>query len=384
MQRYNEKKFANMDWLLLVAVAFLCLFGLVAIANATASPYSPDGSTGIAGILSRLNLYYVRLQLIWIVTGTALAAMTAYFDYRLYQRFAVYLYLFGLALLVIVLFMPAGRGGVKNSIPITANFGIQPGELVKLAYIVMMAKLFADRDAPIKNVKEIVPFIVITAVPIALVVLQKEIGTALTYIAIFAVMMFLSGTGWKLLMGMGLAAGVASVPAWFVLSEYMQNRILNFLDPTRDLENSGYNVLYAKTAAGSGQIWGKGLFQEGNLSQLDYVPEKHTDFIFSVTAEAVGLVGSLLIVAVFIFVLFRILRIARTSRDAFGTMVCIGVMAMFFFHIFENICMNIGLMPVTGIPLPFLSYGGSAMWANLMGIGMCLSVALRRKSGFFK
>ena len=169
-----------------------------------------------------------------------------------------------------------------------------------------------------------------------------------------------------------------------MLKEYQRNRILNFLDPTRDLENSGYNVLYAKTAAGSGQLWGKGLFQEGSLSQLDYVPEKHTDFIFSVTAESVGLVGCMLIVVVFLFMLVRILHIAKTSRDVFGTMVCIGVMSMFFFHIFENICMNIGLMPVTGIPLPFLSYGGSAMWANLMGIGICVSIALRRKSGFFK
>jgi len=183
---------------------------------------------------------------------------------------------------------------------------------------------------------------------------------------------------------MGLLGAASLVPIWFVLSDYQRDRVLDFLDPTRNLSGSGFNVYYAKTAAGSGRIWGKGLFQEGALSQLDYVPEKHTDFIFSVTAEAVGLVGSVLIVLAFILVLLRIIRVARTGRDSFGSMLCVGVCSMLFFHIFENICMNIGLMPVTGIPLPFLSYGGSAMWANLIGIGLVLSVAMRRKTSFFR
>lgn len=367
------------DWLLVALVLALCLLGLVTIANATCDPYAENGATGLAGIAARINPYYVLRQLVWIGTGLVLGIAFAAIDYRIWRPLIWYAYGFGVLLLIIVLFMPAGRGNVKNAIYITETLSFQPGELAKIPYILTMAALLGARTTPVKHVRELLVYLAVTALPVGLIIAEGEVGTALVFMCIFVGMMFLSGTDWKLLLGMGLVAAVSAIPVWFLLSEYQRNRILDFLDPSRNLDSSGYNVLYAKTATGTGRVWGKGLFREGALSQLDYVPEKHTDFIFSVTAEAVGLVGCLIIVGVLLMLLVRMLRIARTASDSFGSLICIGVAAMMFFHIAENICMNIGLLPVTGIPLPFLSYGGSPMWANMMGVGLALSVSMRRR-----
>ncbi|MBE5761101.1 MAG: rod shape-determining protein RodA [Clostridiales bacterium] len=377
----NEQNFRKlMDWWLFSAIVLLCLCGVVFILNATCDPYSETGETGLLGVISRINPYYVRSQLIWLLTGTVLALIAGAFDYKIYRQLAIWIYAFGMFLLALVLFMPAGRGNVKNAIYITDTLSFQPGELVKLCYIVMMARLLSTREGPIQKVRELFPYLLYTALPVGLVILEREVGTALVYLCIFAGMLFLSGTNWKLLVGMGLSAGVCAVPIWFVLGDYQRERILNFLDPSRDVSNTGYHVNNAKMVAGTGELWGKGLFREGAMSQLDYVPEKHTDFIFAVTAEAIGLVGCMILVALFVFVIIRMLKIARTARDSFGSMICIGVASMMAFHIVENICMNIGLLPVTGIPLPFLSYGGSAMWTNLIASAMVLSVSMRRKN----
>lgn len=373
------KLLKNIDWLLVALVLILCLLGLVTIANATCDPYAENGETGLAGILARINPYYLVRQVIWVGTGLVLGVAFTLIDYRLWRQLIWYIYGFGIFLLVLVLFMPAGRGNVKNAIQITESLSFQPGELTKIPYILTMASLLGARNTPVKRVRELIPYLAVTALPAVLILMEGELGTVLVFLCIFVGMMFLSGTDWKLLLGMGLVGAVSAVPIWFMLSDYRRDRILDFLDPTRNLNSSGYNVLYAKTATGTGRLWGKGLFREGALSQLDYVPEKHTDFIFSVTAEAVGLVGCLIIVGMFLFLLVRMLKIARTAPDSFGSLIAIGVAAQMFFHIAENICMNIGLLPVTGIPLPFLSYGGSPMWANMMGVGLVLSVSMRRK-----
>lgn len=178
---------------------------------------------------------------------------------------------------------------------------------------------------------------------------------------------------------MVLAGGTACVAIYPFLSEFRQERILSFLDPSRDTSGTGYQVRYSKIAVGSGQVTGKGLFQEGAISQLDFVPEKHTDFIFSVTAESVGFVGCMFIIALYFVLILRLFYLAYKVTDRFGSLVIAGVASMLLFHIFENIGMTIGIMPVTGIPLPFLSYGGSSMLANMAAIGFVLNVVKRQQ-----
>lgn len=384
MERLGDKPYKKIDWLLLGAVLCLCIFGLVTLASVTCDPYAENGLSGLAGIASRMNSRIVLMQILWICTGLLLCAVCMVFDYSVFKTFSLYIYLAGILLLVALLVMQrlsVGSGRASNAIYFTDNISIQPGELAKLAYIVFMARALSDREEPVRTVRQLLPFLVITAIPVGLIILGKEVGTALTFLCIFAGMMFLAGTDWKLLAGLALAGCAAMVPLWFLLNGFQRDRILDFLDPSRDVLGSGYQVDRAKTAAGSGQLFGKGLFSEGLLGQLDYVPDEHTDFIFSVTAEAVGFVGASLLVLGLAFVLWRIMRNARRARDRFGEMLCCGVAAMMFFHITENLCMNVGLLPVTGIPLPFISYGGSAMWANLIGIGLVLSVHMRRRTG---
>ncbi len=375
----DRRQRRTFDWPYLVTVLLLCIFGLVTIASATCDPYAPEGETGLRAVFSRIHWRLIAYQALWMATGIGLGFLAAWVEPGLYKQLAVYIFGFGMALLIAVLFMPAGRGNVRNAIYITEDLSFQPGELVKLCYVVMMAKLLSMREKPVAKLPEMIPFLVCTGLMVVLILAQREVGTALVYLFIFVVMMFVSGTSWKPLAILGGSGAVALVPIWFLLDDYQKDRILNFLDPTRDLIDSGLNVNYAKKAAASGGMFGKGLFEEGALSQLDYVPEHHTDFIYSVTVEAVGWVGGMLLLAALLFVVWRILRNARLSGDSFTSLVCVGIASMMLFHIIENVCMNIGLLPVTGIPLPFISYGGSSMWANLIGAAMVLGVSLRRK-----
>ena len=216
--------------------------------------------------------------------------------------------------------------------------------------------------------------------PLLLVLRQPDWGTAMVYIAIVAGMLFAAGLDWRFGV-VGVSGFLASIPLlWnFVLNEFQRERVLVFLDPSRDLQGSGLQVLKSRVAIGSGGLFGKGFFQEGALSQLDYIPEKHNDFIFAVAGETMGFVGCLVIVALFLVLILRMMQQAGRARDRFGMLVIVGVVSMFLFHIFENIGMTIGLMPVTGIPLPFLSYGGSNMLTNMIAVGLVLNIAMRRE-----
>jgi len=182
----------------------------------------------------------------------------------------------------------------------------------------------------------------------------------------------------KLFAGILMTGAISAVPVWFIIGDDRRNRVLTFLDPSRDTAGAGYQVMHSKIAIGSGQLMGQGLFREGGFSQLDFVPVKSSDFIFSVTAESVGFVGSMVLLALFIMLLMRMLMLSATLTDKFSKLVVAGVLFMMLFHVFENIGMTIGLMPVTGIPLPFISYGGSSMWANLIAMGLVFNVAMRR------
>ena len=369
----------HLDIPLVLLTATLVIFGLIAVANATIDPYAGSDRSGLFGVLDRLTTNSFYWQLAWVGVGIAAIVLIMLFDYRIYGELAIWIYGAALVLLVLVLFQTAGRGNVKAWFSwMGGNRSFQPSEICKLAIIISLARQISRHDGPIVKLRDFLPVLLNFAIPFALVVLQDDIGTALVFAAIFLGMLFVSGLGWKLIAGLAATGVTACVAVWPFLSNFRQDRVLDFLDPARDTSGTGYQVRYSKIAVGSGQAAGKGLFQEGAISQLDFVPEKHTDFIFSVTAESVGFIGCLLIVVLYFLLILRLFTLSYKVKDRFGSLIIAGVASMFLFHIFENIGMTIGIMPVTGIPLPFMSYGGSNMLANLAAVGLVLNVVKRQ------
>mgnify|MGYP000072545609 FL=1 len=370
----------HLDIPLVLLTATLVIFGLIAVANATIDPYAGSDRSGLFGVLDRLTTNSFYWQLAWVGVGIAAIVLIMLFDYRIYGELAIWIYGAALVLLVLVLFQTAGRGNVKAWFSwMGGNRSFQPSEICKLAIIISLARQISRHDGPIVKLRDFLPVLLNFAIPFALVVLQDDIGTALVFAAIFLGMLFVSGLGWKLIAGLAATGVTACVAVWPFLSEFRQDRVLDFLDPARDTSGTGYQVRYSKIAVGSGQAAGKGLFQEGAISQLDFVPEKHTDFIFSVTAESVGFIGCLLIVVLYFLLILRLFTLSYKVKDRFGSLIIAGVASMFLFHIFENIGMTIGIMPVTGIPLAFMSYGGSNMLANLAAVGLVLNVVKRQQ-----
>jgi rod shape determining protein RodA len=257
---------------------------------------------------------------------------------------------------------------------------VQPSEVAKIALIVTLAWDLSKKERGIRKIGELIIVLVKVMIPLVLILMQPDLGTALVYIFITAVMLVASGTR-GILLGLLTGAGVfAVIPMWtFVFEDAQKTRILTFLDPSLDPLGSGYNVIHSKTAIGSGQMAGKGFFNPSALSQLNYIPVQRSDFIFAVTGETLGFWWSAVIILVFAALILRMMILAHRTQDRFGSFLIIGVASMMFFHIFENIGMSIGLMPVTGIPLPFFSYGGSSMITNMLGIGLVEGVYLRHK-----
>jgi rod shape determining protein RodA len=215
-------------------------------------------------------------------------------------------------------------------------------------------------------------------IAIFLVLMQPDFGSSLVLMVILLVMIFLSGIELKYLAGMFVIGLIIAVIGWFFLADYQKNRLINFVDPSNDPRGSGYNVIQSVIAVGSGGVNGKGL-GHGSQSQLNFLPEKHTDFIFSVIGEEFGFIGIGILLILFLFLLWQLINVARDAKDNYGSLVVIGIVAMFFFHIFENVGMTMGLMPITGIPLPFISYGGSAMVSSIIAIGFIINVDIRKK-----
>ncbi len=376
----GRRGMGSLDWPLILIVAALTCIGLIAVANATIDPYQPSEGTGIFAVLSRLTTDSFYWQLAWVGVGLIAIFAIMLFDYRIYGELAPYVFGVMALLLIVVLFQDAGRGNVTAWFSwMGGSRSFQPSEICKIAITITLAKHISRFNGPIVKFKDFLPVFIHFAVPFGLIVAQGDVGTALVFLAIFLGMLFVSGLGWKIIAGLGVAGATACVAIWPFLSEFRQDRVLNFINPARDTSASGYQVRYSKIAIGSGQVSGKGLFQEGAISQLDFVPEKHTDFIFSVTAESVGFIGCMLIVLLYLALILRLFYLSYKMNDRFGGLIIAGIASMLLFHIFENIGMTIGLMPVTGIPLPFLSYGGSNMLANLASIGLVLNVVKRQQ-----
>jgi len=354
----------HIDYSLLLAVIFLCLMSLLIIYSTTHMK-----------TMDETSLFFTQRQLIFIITGLLLCILIAMIDYHEIEKFATFLYILVILLLIYVVLFGRISGGSRRWIEI-AEFDFQPAEFAKIALIFFLANFLTKQQERLSySVYFLLPF-VFTGVLVLLIFLQPDLGTSLVFLVILLSMIFIAGIRWKYILIMFFIA-LASFPImWTLLKEYQKDRLILFLNPELDPFGAGYNIIQSKVAIGSGGLFGQGLFS-GIQSQLKFLPAQHTDFVFSVIGEEMGFIGALLLFGLFAFILWKGIKIARDAPDLFGTFLAAGVVAFYFFHVLINIGMTMGLFPATGLPLPFVSYGGTFMISNFIGIGILLSIHIR-------
>ena len=368
---------AHVDWVLILLVFGLAAFGVLAVSVATFSTSSETEDTLLNYIVS--SYYGQRQGIFFFVSMVAIGVMMAV-PYELIRRYSMLIYIGACGLLGVAL---AGEAaGVKAWIDIIWGYTLQPSEFVKLACIVVTAKYLEGTNNPMGTFKEFVRIALLVGFPWLLTLAQGEMGSVIVMVFVFAVMMFFGGIRYRIIAGVAVTAviGIALLIGYTMSSNsdsYRLMRILSFIDPSVD-EAASYQVSQSKIAIGSGGWDGIGTFVPGSFSQLDYVPEDWTDFIFSTIGEAFGFVGCALIVLLYMAIILRMLYLAMYTHNRFGQQCIIGVMSMLLFHVWENVGMTTGRMPVTGIPLPFLSYGGSNLLTNMVGIGLVINVVRNR------
>ena len=327
---------------------------------------------------------HVKLTVINILIGSLLAYGTTLIDYRLLRAYTPVIW--GAAVIGLILVLIPGVGLEVNSaqawIALPGGFQLQPAELAKIAIIVGIAMILADRDRADKDptTSDVLMALALAAVPILLIVAQPDLGTVLIISAAVVAMIGASGAQARWVVGLLLlgVVGVVTAIQTGAVSEYQVARLESFVDPSADPQATGYQLRQSRITIGSGGLLGKGLF-DGPQTNGRFVPEQQTDFIFTVAGEEIGFLGCSVILLLYLLIFIRAFSICRRSSDLFGRLVCIGVIAWFAFQTFENIGMTMGLMPMTGVPLPFLSYGGSSMFANLIGVGLLLNVHARSR-----
>jgi len=357
-------KLIKLDWVMLVPVFLLLFLGLIALWSVSFQDATLDPGN-------------LEKQIVSAIIGLVLMLFFAFYDYRVLSSYSTKLYFAIVFLLFLVIIFGTTVRGHTGWIGV-GSFRFQPVEIAKLILIIFLASFFSKKKNQLSIVMRIIASIMLVSIPLFLVLKQPDIGSSVLIVGIWAIMLSVSGISKKNLAVLLLLGMVACSSTWFVLKNYQKERIINFIDPNNDPQGSGYNVIQSMVAVGSGKMVGKGLGQ-GTQSQLDFLPEKHTDFIFAVIAEELGFFGGALVLALFGVIFWRIKEVARTSRDNFGYLLSVGIVVMIFLQALVNIGMNIGMMPVTGVPLPLLSYGGSSLVITLASIGIVQSVFLRRE-----
>lgn len=352
------------EWALLFTVLCLSIFGITVIYSATRT----------------LNtISNVIVQSASFLIGTAGLLFAWRFDYEQFKGIIKPIYIFSVIILIaVLLFGISGDWGARSWIRFGV-VGIQPSEIAKICFIITFSYHLSAVEEDLNRVPVVFGLVLHLLLLVGLIMLQPDLGSTLVFLFMFVCMLFTAKISWKYIIPVG-CAGVLSLPLIYkyMLSEYQQKRIQVFFNPELDPLNRGYNVIQSKIAVGSGQLWGKG-FLNGTQNQLGYLPTKYTDFIFSVICEEFGLIGALAVTLALFFVIWKCFKIAQHADNLFGRYICVGVGAMLLFHVFENIGMCLGLMPVTGIPLPFISYGGTSLITMLTGIGLVMSVSYHNK-----
>jgi rod shape determining protein RodA len=362
---FDRRLLQCFDWGLLALTLAIGAVGLVALYSAvSAGAMEPD-----------ITLF--KKQLIWYGGGMGVMVFCFIFDYKQFERFANFIYLASVGSLAAVLFFGKYVGGSRRWLPL-GPFSLQPSEMAKVAVIIVLARYYAKLiNTDGLTLRDLMGPALLTAVPFALIVRQPDLGTAMV-IALIAGALTLFAKIERRAFSWLVATFAMLIPSvWFFLRGYQKQRILTFLNPDRDPLGAGYHIIQSKIAIGSGMVTGKG-FLKGTQNALSFLPEQHTDFIFSVLAEEWGLMGTLTVIFLFLFIIAWGLRIAGRCRDPFGTLLAVGVTAMIAWQVLINIGMVMGLMPVVGVTLPFISYGGSSIITMMMGIGLLMNVSMRR------
>ena len=369
----------HFDWPLLIASYMLALYGVLAITIANYDP-TLGADRSLQDLIMDAN--NGRLQLMWVVVSMVVVALMMTIKYDIIGRLWPVIYVVDVLLLGLVL-TTAQINGVNAWFQFLDRT-FQPSELAKIALIITLSKaLTRYPDKPIPNFRYFVYVCVHFGIPALLILLQPDIGTLMVFCVIFVALLFVSGFELRWMFLMGGIAVAAMTPVIFYLAStnnFRWLRLVAFINPESDPTGSSYQIINSKITIGSGGLYGKGAWAEGTLTHLNYVPENHTDFIFSVVGETLGFVGSVVLLALYAFVIYRMLLLAFHTNDKFGQLVIIGVMSMLLFHVFENIGMCIGVMPITGIPLRFISYGGTNRVVNMAGIGLVLNVTQHKSS----
>ncbi len=357
-------KLRNVDWSLISFVLALVPIGIIAIYSATRSGAGID---------------FVWRQGMFFVIGLGLMALVSSVDYRAFRDFLGVVYILTGLALVLVLIIGAERGGTKGWF-VVFGFSIQPAEFAKLSLVVVLAAIFTGRSGSV-DANRIVGALGAVGAVSFLVLLENETGSILVYGFILLGILLVAGVPARVLLLM-IATGAVMVSVLLssdTLADYQRARLTSFIDADANVQES-YNQRQSETAVGSGGLTGHGLF-EGPQTQLGFVPEQRTDFIFTVIAEELGFIGGAIVLGLQAFILLRIFRVAQLARDSFGALICIGVFSMFLIQVWQNVGMTMRLMPITGIPLPFVSYGGSSLITSLIGIGLVQSVSIHRHRG---
>lgn len=366
---FNRRILRKMDFTTLILVTIIVSIGILMIGSAT-HINMPERGTDV----------FFKKQILLYFAGLIAMCVVIYFDYNVYGQFSHIIYAVNIILLIAVLVSGRFAMGAQRWIKI-GGFGLQPSELAKLAIIITLAKHLSGKEK-LDSLKDLLSIGIHVGIPMLLIMKQPDLGTSLVLVAISFGMMFIAGVSTKLLVGI-VSTGVLSLPVmWNFLKEYQKKRILVFLNPENDPLGAGYHVIQSMIAIGSGRLFGKGLFK-GTQNQLNFLPEQHTDFIFSVLGEELGFVGAVILLLLYFILLMRFVHLATQAKDMFGMLIIVGVISMFGFHILVNIGMTVGIMPITGLPLPFMSYGGSSLIANMMAVGLVLNVAMRRHKILF-
>jgi rod shape determining protein RodA len=370
LYRWERRPLRHLDPVLLISVIALGIVGLVTIYSAThASLVAQDIDPG----------YYLKKQLAFVTLGIVAILVAATFDYRFVKVYAGIIYVASLALLVLVR-TPLGTT-VRGSQRWFQLFGFQlaPSELAKLALVAMLAAFLSQLRSSDLSLQDLYRATAIAAVPGLLVFLQPDLGTSIVLVAILVGILVVAGASSRHLGVLALTAVVLIFGALQLglVKDYQIARLTAFFDPQNDPQRSDYNRTQAEIAIGSGGLLGRG-YLKGTQTNLDFVPEQHTDFIFTVIGEEFGFVGAIFVLMLFALLIWRAVRIALLAKDPFGTYLAAGIASMLAIQVFVNVGMTLGIMPITGIPLPFVSYGGSSFLTNCVAVGLLLNIHMRR------
>lgn len=366
LQVEERNLLSRLDFNFAFVIFALNVIGLINLYSATHGLFSKD----------RMDLFW--MQLAWLSLGWSVYLGITLIDYKVFLRGAYILYGLNLAALVAVEFVGKTSLGATRWLDL-GFFRYQPSETMKLVTVLVLARILSRREGVGgMGVRELAWPLILAGVPFIITVKQPDLGTAGMLMLMASSMLIFVGVKRSIVIFLAIMALLAAPIVWnFGLKEYQKNRVLTFISPGRDPRGTGYNSIQSKIAVGSGKVFGKG-FQKGTQSQLEFLPERHTDFIFSVLSEEHGFIGSAMTLGLFVILYLMCIRIAINAREKAGALIVVGALSYMFWHVFINMGMVIGILPIVGVPLPLLSYGGSSMLSTMTGLGLVSSVAYRR------